>query len=141
MVYSAARSSLRYDSPPVCEIHWREIVSKPASILLYSGLVALNLTLARAYATNVGPGTAAALDYCMRCIGVPLTFLVSPMSNSLLPEIARLRSLLQLRQAFRLIDRTLVLAGLAAVATCTICLLYTSPSPRDRQKSRMPSSA
>ena len=26
-------------------------------------------------------------------------------------------------------------------ATPTICLLYTSPSPRDRQKSRMPSSA
>ena len=24
---------------------------------------------------------------------------------------------------------------------CRICLLYTSPSPRDRQKSRMPSSA
>ena len=24
---------------------------------------------------------------------------------------------------------------------CTCCLLYTSPSPRDRQKSRMPSSA
>ena len=24
---------------------------------------------------------------------------------------------------------------------CTDCLLYTSPSPRDRQKSRMPSSA
>ena len=26
-------------------------------------------------------------------------------------------------------------------ATMKICLLYTSPSPRDRQKSRMPSSA
>ena len=26
-------------------------------------------------------------------------------------------------------------------AVCNICLLYTSPSPRDRQKSRMPSSA
>ena len=26
-------------------------------------------------------------------------------------------------------------------ATAKICLLYTSPSPRDRQKSRMPSSA
>ena len=26
-------------------------------------------------------------------------------------------------------------------ALLTICLLYTSPSPRDRQKSRMPSSA
>ena len=24
---------------------------------------------------------------------------------------------------------------------CNYCLLYTSPSPRDRQKSRMPSSA
>ena len=27
------------------------------------------------------------------------------------------------------------------INTNTICLLYTSPSPRDRQKSRMPSSA
>ena len=26
-------------------------------------------------------------------------------------------------------------------ARCPACLLYTSPSPRDRQKSRMPSSA
>ena len=26
-------------------------------------------------------------------------------------------------------------------ADCYVCLLYTSPSPRDRQKSRMPSSA
>ena len=26
-------------------------------------------------------------------------------------------------------------------AKCQVCLLYTSPSPRDRQKSRMPSSA
>jgi hypothetical protein len=30
---------------------------------------------------------------------------------------------------------------LAAVARLKDCLLYTSPSPRDRQKSRMPSSA
>ena len=27
------------------------------------------------------------------------------------------------------------------IAGCPTCLLYTSPSPRDRQKSRMPSSA
>ena len=37
------------------------------------------------------------------------------------------------------------LAALLSVAALTImvvvCLLYTSPSPRDRQKSRMPSSA
>ena len=29
----------------------------------------------------------------------------------------------------------------AAIASSKVCLLYTSPSPRDRQKSRMPSSA
>ena len=29
----------------------------------------------------------------------------------------------------------------AALAHWNFCLLYTSPSPRDRQKSRMPSSA
>ena len=29
----------------------------------------------------------------------------------------------------------------AGLQTFTVCLLYTSPSPRDRQKSRMPSSA
>ena len=29
----------------------------------------------------------------------------------------------------------------AALGMMNVCLLYTSPSPRDRQKSRMPSSA
>ena len=32
-------------------------------------------------------------------------------------------------------------ANIAEFANGEICLLYTSPSPRDRQKSRMPSSA
>ena len=31
--------------------------------------------------------------------------------------------------------------GIARGAVVRACLLYTSPSPRDRQKSRMPSSA
>ena len=34
-----------------------------------------------------------------------------------------------------------VASQLAQAMTCYLCLLYTSPSPRDRQKSRMPSSA
>ena len=33
------------------------------------------------------------------------------------------------------------IAHLAVKLTVHTCLLYTSPSPRDRQKSRMPSSA
>ena len=31
--------------------------------------------------------------------------------------------------------------GVRLGASIKVCLLYTSPSPRDRQKSRMPSSA
>ena len=37
-------------------------------------------------------------------------------------------------------DRDLVLAP-PFTALSTICLLYTSPSPRDKRQSRMPSSA
>ena len=38
-------------------------------------------------------------------------------------------------------DHELELAQAAIIAMADACLLYTSPSPRDRQKSRMPSSA
>ena len=34
-----------------------------------------------------------------------------------------------------------MLTGIAYIVMLLSCLLYTSPSPRDRQKSRMPSSA
>ena len=38
-------------------------------------------------------------------------------------------------------DVAVVLAALLMLLVPKGCLLYTSPSPRDRQKSRMPSSA
>ena len=43
----------------------------------------------------------------------------------------------------KIVDRRAFLkgSGLAVGGLATACLLYTSPSPRDRQKSRMPSSA
>ena len=45
----------------------------------------------------------------------------------------------------RSLSASLMLTGLGALvlasAVALVCLLYTSPSPRDRQKSRMPSSA
>ena len=41
----------------------------------------------------------------------------------------------------RRIEESLQDAPLAVTALSGVCLLYTSPSPRDRQKSRMPSSA
>ena len=55
------------------------------------------------------------------------------------------------KQAMQIDQELLVTAGAGAGKTHTLslryvallldCLLYTSPSPRDRQKSRMPSSA
>jgi len=70
---------------------------------------------------------AAALDYCMRGVQVPLALLVAPISNSLLPEIARLRSAQRIREAFRLIDRTEALAALAAFGCCGLALLLRKP--------------
>ena len=98
--------------------------------MLFTGGLALNITFTRAFATHAGPGVAAALDYCMRGVSVPLAFLVSPMSNSLLPEIARLRSQGRLRDAFQLIDRTIALAALAAVGGCAFALALREPAIR-----------
>ena len=127
VVYFCARAGLETRNLPPSKVHWREILGRPVAVSLYAVSLALNIVFTRAWATHIGPGMAAALDYCMRGVGVPLAFLVSPISNSLLPEIARLRSQLRLREAFRLIDKTLGLAALAAVAGCGVALALRQP--------------
>lgn len=127
VVYFAARSGLDLKNVPRCSTPWRELLAKPGSFLTYAGMIALNVIITRAYATHAGPGMAAALDYCMRCINVPLAYLINPISNSLLPEIARLRSHLKVRQAFRLIDKTIGLVALIAVAGCAVGILVCRP--------------
>jgi len=127
VVHFCARAGLETRNLPPSEVHWREILGRPLAVSLYAVSLALNIVFTRAWATHIGPGMAAALDYCMRGVSVPLAFLVSPISNSLLPEIAHLRSQLRLRQAFRLIDKTLALAALAAVAGCGVALLLRQP--------------
>lgn len=130
IVWFSARSGLQTTDLPDCKIHWREILAKPTFFMVYAVGLGLNITFTRAYATHAGMGMAAALDYCMRGVGVPLAILVSPVSNSLLPEIARLRSLFKLREAFRLIDRTTALAALVAVGGCGFALLFREPAIR-----------
>ncbi|HWQ54936.1 MAG TPA: lipid II flippase MurJ [Bryobacteraceae bacterium] len=130
VVWWCARSGLQTRGLPEVGIHWRELLAKPLSIALFAGGLAANITFTRAYATHAGPGVAAALDYCMRGVGVPLAFLVSPISNSLLPEIARLRSQSRLREAYLLIDRTIALAALAAVGVCAFALALREPAIR-----------
>ncbi|MGO9010401.1 MAG: murein biosynthesis integral membrane protein MurJ [Bryobacteraceae bacterium] len=130
IVWFATRRELAHAAAEPCTVHWREIAAKPAFFVVYAAALGLNIVFTRAYATHVGPGMAAALDYCMRGVGVPLALLVSPISNSLLPEISRLRSLARIRDAFRLIDRTVALTALAAVAGCGFAILFRHPAIR-----------
>lgn len=128
IVYFATRNELDGPAPPPCRMPWREILAKPAYFAIYAAGLGLNITFTRAWATHAGPGMAAALDYCMRGVTVPVSILVNPISNSLLPEIARLRTLFRWREAFRLIDRTLGLATLVAVGGCGFALLFRQPA-------------
>jgi putative peptidoglycan lipid II flippase len=102
---------------------WRDVLVKPAFFVVYAAGIGANIVFTRAWATHAGPGMAAALDYCMRGVGVPLALLVNPISNSLLPEIARRN----VRDALRLIDRTLALAALAAVGAGAFALIFREP--------------
>jgi putative peptidoglycan lipid II flippase len=124
IVYFAARSGLDTRDLPPCQVRWREILMKPAFFVVYAAGLGINIIFTRAYATHAGPGMAAALDYCMRGVGVPLALLVNPISNSLLPEIARLRSLFRLRDALKLIDKTIALTALVAVGGCAFALVF-----------------
>jgi putative peptidoglycan lipid II flippase len=123
----ASRPHLVSADGPLPRLEWRDLIGEPASFLLYSGGLALNITLTRAYATDVGPGMAAALEYCIRCIGVPLALIVNPISGSLLPEVARLRNQAQMQKALRLIDRSLGLAAVTVVVGCAAELFFREP--------------
>jgi putative peptidoglycan lipid II flippase len=122
------RSGLDTANAPPCPVRWREILAKPGFYVVYAAGLGLNITFTRAWATHLGPGMAAALDYCMRGVSVPLAILVTPISNSLLPEIARLRSLAKIREALRLTDRTLALTALAAVGASGFALAFRQPA-------------
>ncbi|MCX6633100.1 MAG: hypothetical protein NTW28_36355 [Candidatus Solibacter sp.] len=79
IVYFAARSGLDTKDLPPCQVRWREILMKPAFFVVYAAGIGFNITFTRAYATHAGPGMAAALDYCMRGVAVPLALLVQPI--------------------------------------------------------------
>ena len=123
-----ARSSARATVIGACTAGWRDLLARPAFFLVYAAGLALNITFTRAYATDAGSGMAAALDYCMRGVGVPMALMVNPITNSLLPEIARLRSQSRLKDAFRLIDRTVALSALVVTAGCCFALVFRRPA-------------
>jgi putative peptidoglycan lipid II flippase len=119
IVWFAARRGLE---APAAEtgVGWRDLLMKPAFFVVYAAGLGANIIFTRAYATHAGPGAAAAFDYCLRCVGVPLALLVNPISNSLLPEMARRSA----RGALRLMDRTVAFTALVAVVGTAIGVLF-----------------
>jgi putative peptidoglycan lipid II flippase len=94
--------------------------------LLYAALISANVLVTRAVATHAGSGMAAAFDYCLRCISVVVAYLVYPVANSLVPELAQLRLTNQTARAYRLIGRSIRLtAGLALAAVAVGLLVRT----------------
>ena len=105
----------------------KDILLRPAMFLLYATLISGNILVTRAFATHGGPGMAAAFDYCMRCVSVAVAYLVYPVANSLLPEIAHLRGSNNIQQAYRLIDRSVALMAAAAVGIVGVGILLRTP--------------
>ncbi len=122
-----ASRDLRSTRPERISLPSREILSKPGLYLLYAGLMSANIVLARAFATHAGSGDAAALDYSMRCVNVVIAYLVYPVANSLMPEIARLRGTNETAHAYKLMSRSVALMAIASVISCGIGLLLRTP--------------
>jgi putative peptidoglycan lipid II flippase len=123
----AASRDLRAADPRRSSMASAEILAKPGMYILYAGLMSANILLTRAFATNAGSGVAAALDYSMRCVNVVVAYLVYPVANSLMPEIAKLRSVNQTQQAYRLMTRGVGLMAIASVVSCAGGLLLRTP--------------
>jgi putative peptidoglycan lipid II flippase len=126
--FATRRQRAESGGEAACDLRLHEILAKPAFFAIYASGLALNITFTRAWATHAGSGMAAALDYCMRGVGVPMALLVNPISNSLLPEIARRGSMQRMRDALRLIDRTVALTALVVISGCVFAVLFRRPA-------------
>ena len=95
--------------------------------LLVSLLLTLGITGVAHAAGDAAAGQAKAA-VCGACHG--------PDGNSMAPNFPKLAG-----QGEKYLNKQLHDIKSGKRQVLEICLLYTSPSPRDRQKSRMPSSA
>jgi putative peptidoglycan lipid II flippase len=119
---------LRRAEPSDAEHPISDLLLKPGMFLLYAGLIAANMVVTRAFATQAGPGMAAAFDYCIRCVNVVIAYLVYPVASTLVPEIARLRGMNQTAKARSLIDRGVGVMAIAAVVSCGAGILLRTPA-------------
>ena len=101
-------------------------LAQPVPVLVYSALIPLMPAVTRALASTFGPGATAAFDYSLKLVGVPLAWLVVPLSSSLLSEIAPFRLRQDRQAALSAIRRAAMATALAAGA---IIVLITALAP------------
>jgi len=123
LCWSASRSLVRVPRYGTESLGLREILVKPAMFLLYAALISGNILVTRAFATHAGPGMAAAFDYCLRCLSVVVAYLVYPVANSLVPELAHLQGSNEIARARRLISRSVRWMAVASVVAGAAGLL------------------
>lgn len=122
-----ASRDLRAERTESVSLPSHEILAKPGLYLMYAAFMSANIVLARAFATHSGDGVAAALDYSMRCVNVVIAYLVYPVANSLMPEIARLQAANETPHAYRLMRKSVGLMAIASVISCAAGLLLRTP--------------
>jgi putative peptidoglycan lipid II flippase len=127
LTWTLSRDLRRQARGRAAAVPLREILLKPAMFLTYASLLSANILVTRAFATHAGPGMAAAFDYCLRCVSVVVAYLVYPVANSLLPEIARLRGANKTHEAYRLLDKSAGLMATASVLACAVGVAFRTP--------------
>ncbi len=127
LTWSLSRDLRRVPEGVTLDVPLEHILLKPFMFLLYASLISANILVTRAFATHAGPGMAASLDYCLRCLSVVVAYMVYPAANSLLPEIARLKGENQAAQAYRLIYKSVAMMAVISVLACLIGVAVRTP--------------
>ena len=120
------RLNFRWRQPGV-----REVLQVMWPATLSSGMLQINVYTDLFFASGIA-GAAAGLGYAGLLVQTPLGILSNMLLVPLLPVFARLSAPEQRNDLIARIRQGVMLSN---------CLLYTSPSPRDKRQSRMPSSA
>ena len=126
-------------------ITWTGTLTPSASTSDTSNLITLDNTGVTDAAGNAGSGTTDSNNYAIDTARPTATIVVADSTIGVGETSVVTITFSEAVTGFTLADLSVTNGSLSGLSTSDnityTCLLYTSPSPRDRQKSRMPSSA
>jgi len=136
-MYKSNNYPLNPDPPPELKMN-KEVVGR-------DGIVDINYVkdeLLKCFADNSAANDKFAIEIIPVLLHNKVSGMMALVSNTSLDESGKNLATVVVSQAVSVIERQkAILNGMKLVTMGKICLLYTSQSPRDRTRSRMPSSA